>query len=189
LTKETSPVTAGAPTGAGASCRTIVRRPMPDGCDGEHSAMRKSVVGVDGSRGATEALRVALEEAAVSGAAVTAVTAWDVPPGSYGAPKSVALAHEFFEQEGQRHLDRCLESAGVTRLGVAVERRLVKGDARRILCSAAESADMLVLGSRGLGTVRSLLLGSVGMYCVHHAPCPVVIVPLRGQDEEEVSPR
>ena len=149
--------------------------------------MRKIVVGIDGSPGATEALRFALEEADASGAAITAVTAWDVPPGSFGAPKSVALAHEFFEKDGQEHLDRCLESAGAAHSGVAVEPRLVKGDPRRVLCHAAESADMLVLGSRGLGTVRSLLLGSVGMYCVHHATCPVVIVPPRRRDGEQAS--
>ena len=58
----------------------------PEGRDGELAAIRTIVVGIDGSPGAAEALRFALEEADVSGAAVTAVTAWDVPPGSYGAP-------------------------------------------------------------------------------------------------------
>ena len=61
---------------------------------------------------------------------VAAVTAWDVPPGAYGAPKSVALAHEVFEEEGQQHLDRGLESAGAADSGVPVEKRLLKGDAR-----------------------------------------------------------
>jgi nucleotide-binding universal stress UspA family protein len=139
--------------------------------------MRRIVVGIDGSPGATEALRFALKEAALGGAEVTAVTAWDVPPAAYGGPKSAALAHEFFEQEGQRHLQDCLDAAGPAPASVRIEARLVRGDARHVLCSDAESADMLVLGSRGLGTVRSLLLGSVGMYCVHHAVCPVVIVP------------
>jgi nucleotide-binding universal stress UspA family protein len=147
--------------------------------------MRQIVVGIDGSPGATEALRFALDEAAVSGASLTAVTAWDVPPGAYGGPKSVALAHEFFENEGRDHLETCLESAGATQSGVALERQVVRGDARRVLCHAAQSADMLVLGSRGLGTVKSLLLGSVGMYCVHHAPCPVVIVPSSRRDALE----
>ena len=147
--------------------------------------MRQIVVGIDGSLGATEALRFALDEAAVSGAALTAVTAWEVPPGAYGGPKSVELAHEFFENEGRDHLETCLESAGATRSGVALEPQVIRGDARRVLCRAAESADMLVLGSRGLGTVKSLLLGSVGMYCVHHAPCPVVIVPSSRRDVVE----
>jgi nucleotide-binding universal stress UspA family protein len=150
--------------------------------------MRKIVVGIDGSRGATEALRFALQEAAVSDATVIGVTAWSVPPGSYGTPDTVALAHEMFEREGRGHLARCLEAAGAGRSGVTVERRLLKGDARRVLCRAAESADMLVLGSRGLGTVRSLLLGSVGMYCVHHAPCPVVIVPSGRRGGKQASP-
>jgi nucleotide-binding universal stress UspA family protein len=149
--------------------------------------MRRIVVGVDGSSAATQALRVALQEARLSGGEITAVTAWDLPPAAYGAPKSVGLAHEFFEQKGRRHLEACLEAAGPAPEGVVVEPRLVKGDARHVLCHAAESADMLVVGSRGLGTVRSLLLGSVGMYCVHHAACPVLIVP-HGRSEGGAAP-
>jgi nucleotide-binding universal stress UspA family protein len=46
---------------------------------------------------------------------------------------------------------------------------------------AAEDADLLVVGCRGHGGLAEALLGSVGQFCVHHAPCPVVI--MRGKHE------
>ncbi|KAI9005324.1 hypothetical protein BC832DRAFT_557037 [Gaertneriomyces semiglobifer] len=60
---------------------------------------------------------------------------------------------------------------------VRVEGRLVYGDARDVLCQGAESlrATMLILGSRGRGNLKSLLMGSVSNYCMHHAKVPVVV--------------
>ena len=46
-----------------------------------------------------------------------------------------------------------------------------------MLLEEAQDADLLVVGSRGLGGFRGLLLGSVSQQCAHHAPCPLVIVP------------
>jgi len=59
--------------------------------------------------------------------------------------------------------------------------RVVEGQAGQVLVAAAEGADLLVVGSRGHGGLAEALLGSVGQYCVHHAPCPVVI--MRGKHE------
>jgi nucleotide-binding universal stress UspA family protein len=52
----------------------------------------------------------------------------------------------------------------------------VQGQAASVLMHASRHADLLVLGSRGLGGFRELLLGSVGQQCVNHASCPVVVV-------------
>lgn len=57
-----------------------------------------------------------------------------------------------------------------------VETRAVEGQAARVLLDASQDADLLVVGSRGLGGFRELLLGSVSQQCAHHATCPVVIV-------------
>ena len=152
-----------------------------------HDAMRRIVVGIDGSPGATEALRFALEEADVSGASVTAVTAWDVPPGGTAGPGRLCWPTSSSRKE-VRTISSGVWSPRVQPSPASRwSRASSSGDARRVLCHAAVSADMLVLGSRGLGTVKSLLLGSVGMYCVHHAPCPVVIVPPRRGDGEQAS--
>jgi nucleotide-binding universal stress UspA family protein len=50
-----------------------------------------------------------------------------------------------------------------------------------VLLGAAAGADLLVVGSRGHGAFADALLGSVGQHCVHHAPCPVLI--MRGEHE------
>jgi nucleotide-binding universal stress UspA family protein len=50
----------------------------------------------------------------------------------------------------------------------------------------AVGADLLVVGSRGYGGFRGLLLGSVSQQCAQHAPCPVVIIPhIRGDEAGE----
>ena len=47
---------------------------------------------------------------------------------------------------------------------------------------AARNAELLIVGHRGRGSVRSVLLGSVGLHCVLHAECPVTIVPPRADE-------
>ena len=58
-----------------------------------------------------------------------------------------------------------------------------QGQAADAICEEAKGAELLVVGSRGLGGFRGLLLGSVSQQCAHFAPCPVLIVPNRTSDE------
>ena len=67
-------------------------------------------------------------------------------------------------------------------LDVQVCPRVVQGQAGQVLVAAAEGAALLVVGSQGHGGLAEALLGSVGQYCAHHAPCPVVI--MRGKHED-----
>lgn len=62
--------------------------------------------------------------------------------------------------------------------GVEVEARL--GHPGREICDLAKSRDAtgIVMGRRGMSTLGDLLLGSVSHYVIHHAPCPVTVVPL-----------
>jgi nucleotide-binding universal stress UspA family protein len=51
-----------------------------------------------------------------------------------------------------------------------------------VLLDASDTADLLVVGSRGHGGFTEALLGSVSQHCVHHAHCPVVVI--RGQEHD-----
>jgi nucleotide-binding universal stress UspA family protein len=62
---------------------------------------------------------------------------------------------------------------GMTGLPISVEARA--GRPGEVLVDAAEGADLLVVGHRGRGSVTSVLLGSVGLYCVLHARCPITV--------------
>jgi nucleotide-binding universal stress UspA family protein len=137
---------------------------------------RTIVVGVDGSPGARDALAFALQEARLRRADVRVVAAWDIPgavyAGAYGLGDPEFSGH--LEQAARDNAARALEDADSD--GVEVRTVVREGNPAQILVEEAGAADLLVVGSRGLGGFRSLLLGSVGQQCAHHAPCPLVIV-------------
>jgi len=136
------------------------------------------VVGVDGSEGSVHALEFAVEEARLRGADLKAVSAWHVPATAYETGwVPVSVDPSDFEKLGKSALDKSLETAGVAESGVSVTPILREGQAADVLVAEAREADLLVVGSRGLGGFKGLLLGSVSQQCVHHASCPVAIVP------------
>jgi nucleotide-binding universal stress UspA family protein len=140
--------------------------------------MSRVIVGVDGSEGSIEALQFAVDEARLRGTELLVVNAWHIPPGVYGsgwAPTPLDL--DEYRKLAQKALEASLVDAGITDAGVAVTPVLREGQPADVLCLEAGIDDLLVVGSRGLGGFRGLLLGSVSQQVVHHAPCPVVIVP------------
>jgi len=66
--------------------------------------------------------------------------------------------------------------------------RVVQGHPAQVLLEAARGAQMLVVGSRGHGTLAGMLLGSVSQHCVQHAPCPVLVVPAVPQPSPAAAP-
>jgi nucleotide-binding universal stress UspA family protein len=135
------------------------------------------VVGVDGSEQSLRALRFALDEARLRGCRVRAVSAWHVPALAYEAGFGPAsLDFGSFEEIARQGLARSLEQAGAASSGVEVVEVVREGQPADVLLDEAKGAGLLVVGSRGLGGFRGLLLGSVGQQCAHHASCPVVIV-------------
>jgi nucleotide-binding universal stress UspA family protein len=135
------------------------------------------VVGVDGSQESLAALRWAGEEARIRGATIVAVTAWEntnvtsmAMPGGLLPPDLSAELRGGAEEMQQK---------AVTEAGLdpaAVETAVVEGGAAWVLLEAARGADLLVVGSRGIGGFKELVLGSVSQQVAHHAGCPVVIV-------------
>ncbi len=133
--------------------------------------MSEIVIGVDGSASSVEALRWAAREADVRAANLVAVMAW---------------GEEDFEDE---HLDLGVAEATSTSelrhlvvgaLGedparsVALE--VPRGDVVDHLVERARSSDLMVVGARGLGGFRGLLLGSVSRACVRRSSCPVAVI-------------
>jgi nucleotide-binding universal stress UspA family protein len=146
--------------------------------------MSTIVVGIDGSPGSLEALRFAIEEARFRDAELRAVNAWHIPPAVYGsgwAPAPVDL--DEYRKLAQRALEASLVEAGAADSGVTVTPILREGQPADVICLEAKNADLVVVGSRGLGGFRGLLLGSVSQQVVHHAPCAVVVVPTPPDDD------
>jgi nucleotide-binding universal stress UspA family protein len=143
--------------------------------------MSTIVVGVDHSSGARAALRFALDEARLRSASLRVVHAWQIPSiGAAGIEASNTMlggALDELRRGAEAGLDATLHEAIADTDGVELERRVVEGAAAAALVEESRNADLLVVGSRGLGGFRGLLLGSVGQQCAHHAACPVVIVP------------
>jgi nucleotide-binding universal stress UspA family protein len=136
------------------------------------------VVGVDSSESSRRALRFALDEARLRDSAVRVVGVWHVPTaataGAMG-PADPGFVGDL-EPQVRRGLERTLEDERDAAAGLEVETVVREGAPVGVLLEEAQDADLLVIGSRGLGGFRGLLLGSVSQQCSHHAPCPVVIV-------------
>lgn len=144
--------------------------------------MERIVVGIDGSEPAHLALEWAVGQARVRGAALEVVHAW--MPAPIGSPYGLATVDPApFEQVGRATLDRAIAEVDTSGLAAPVERRLVCGGAATVILEQSRGADLVVVGSRGHGGFRGLLLGSVSHQVVHHATCPVVVVPV-GADHD-----
>jgi nucleotide-binding universal stress UspA family protein len=134
------------------------------------------MVGVDGSAPSRRALEWAVEETRLRGGEVHAVTTWAFPAVTVGME---GLIHDpdLFPQAARRLQDEALKR--VDSKGVPISGEVDQGSAAAVLLRAAEGADLLVVGSRGLGGFTGLLLGSVSTQLVHHSPAPVLVVRSR----------
>jgi nucleotide-binding universal stress UspA family protein len=134
---------------------------------------RRIVVGVDGSDSSKAALRWAIRQAKLTSGSVDAVTVWRFPSAYGWVPSPDEIPD--LEAAAKSTLIAALAEVSGLEPGVAVRPVVTEGDAAGALLHAARGADLLVVGSRGHGGVASALLGSVGMRCVLHAPCPVLV--------------
>ncbi len=135
------------------------------------------VVGIDGSTESIAALRWAIHEAVMRNVPIKALHCWSYPT-SVGVPSmmltdvelirksSVALVHDVITQA----------TAG-SATPVAIDPVITEGSASHALIDASKGAELVVVGARGHGGFLGLLIGSVANQVVHHAACPVVVVP------------
>ena len=137
------------------------------------------VVGVDGSANAEAALEVAAAEARLRNEPLRVVAAWEVPSTVYGggfAPVDTDV-FDSFRDRARAVAEEAAKTAAEKAPDVQCEAIVEEGDAATVLLGQAEGATLIVVGTRGLGGFKSFLLGSVSQRVVHHAPCPVLVVP------------
>jgi nucleotide-binding universal stress UspA family protein len=140
------------------------------------------LVGYDGSPHSARALDWAVLEARRHDAPLVLCTA--VPPGPATArprhswipdAKRMAAAEDLLNAAR----DRIAQAAADVPISCATPAK----QPARALVDRADRAEMIVVGSRGHGSVASMLLGSVSLYVAAHAPCPVIIVPAHDQSD------
>lgn len=139
------------------------------------------IVGVDGSEGSDDALRWAEAHAPTRAKSIRLVRAWlvTVAGGSGDLGAQVMLEAE----PHTAHADVDQLSARLGPLGVSVESAVEYGGPSEVLLGSTRDADLLVLGRRGLGGFRRLLVGSVSHQCATHARVPVVVVPTESRTD------
>lgn len=153
-------------------------------------AVRRIVVGVDGSPAAELALDRAVREAEVWDAELTAVAGVPIGTGtSYLAWLPATIDHESVLRDVAEGLDVVVDRVLVDHPGLHVRRHVLDGTGAQLLTEFSTAVDLVVLGSRGRGGFAGLLLGSTSQAVLHHASCPVMVVTTRcKEDDEEAGP-
>ena len=133
--------------------------------------VQRVLVGVDGSLESQEAAMWAARYVQAVDGTLTLLGAWDWPTVS---DVPVVVGHFDPRIATQEALDK---AAVLTKLPDSQVRTVVAhGSATKAILEAADDADMVVVGSRGLGGFSGMLLGSVSARLVHNAPCPIAVV-------------
>ena len=132
------------------------------------------LVAFDGSPEAREALQLAANVREDLGASLVVASA-------IGSFSVFNVSPQLIDWKGILDAERAEAGdeirAALDELGAMAETRIVAGDAGLVIARASEDADVIVTGSRGWGALKRVALGSTSDHLVHHAACPVVVVP------------
>ncbi|WP_328875536.1 universal stress protein [Streptomyces sp. NBC_00287] len=145
--------------------------------ENRQTANGRVVLGV-GEATAAAAVRYAFREAAVRGCEIEAVRAWR-RPAHRTAPHPLLTGEPAHaeEEHAAELLDKALDSVAEEYSDVIVHRALVEGSTRHALVARSSAADLLVIGAHRRHGHLGLQLGLVGHTVLHHAACPVAVVP------------
>ena len=133
------------------------------------------VVGFDGSDSSTRAARWAADEARTRGRGVALVQAILPPVTTGGLGVGLPPSLDLIEQLERQAKDQ-LYAVAATFQGIDVTTHIAVGAPSAAMLEASETADLLVIGSRGRGGFKGLLLGSVGAQVAAHSACPVAVI-------------
>jgi nucleotide-binding universal stress UspA family protein len=141
-------------------------------------AGRPVTVGVDGSVSSEQAVRWAAREARRRKAPLRVVQAVDptAPPHQYAVPGYGPDVHEIRTRAARAHLQDAARAAAEEASGVTVEQEILEGFPIARLLDESRTAQLVVIGDRGLGGVAGRLLGSVAVALTARGGCPVAVV-------------
>ncbi|MDR1295098.1 MAG: universal stress protein [Bifidobacteriaceae bacterium] len=167
-------------------CPTVIV-PLKTGKDEQEprpvGPIHRIVVGVDGSPSSEIALGRAIDEAVAWGARLTAFSSIPVTTGTSMFAWAPAVAdHDAILTDLETGLDALVNRVMAEREtpeGFTVRRHGLDGAAASLLVEFSTAVDLVVVGSRGRGGFSGLLLGSTSQAVLHHAVCPVMVVPAR----------
>ncbi|WP_295695787.1 universal stress protein [Lapillicoccus sp.] len=158
-----------------AACPVVVIRDLPP----VTGSTPRIVVGVDGSPTSDDALAYAFDRADAQGLPLTVVHAW---PGDLTVEimrVTEAIADEVRAAAANAQIAAIQAQIAPWRLRfpqVPVQVLVPAGDPQQALVEESATATLVVVGSRGLGSVRGMFLGSISEAVLHHAHCPVAVV-------------
>ncbi|MBP2586155.1 nucleotide-binding universal stress UspA family protein [Streptomyces sp. PvR006] len=162
---------------ARAHCPVVVVRGDRQALEARHGRV---LLGVGEHDLDSPAVRFAFREAAVRDAELDVVRAWRRPahaPADHLLMRRAGAAS--FTEESSDLLDKALEAAASEHPHVRVRRSTVEGPAHRVLTDRTAAADLLIVGARRQERLVGLELGRVAHRALHHASCPVAVVPQR----------
>lgn len=159
---------------AHADCPVVVVR---GGAEPRHGRFGCVVVGVEDGEGSGTAVEFAFREAHVRRCRLLAVHAWSVPVGNPGPPGLSGYALQALDRPPAQVLADALRGPEKRYPDVTVRSEVVEGSARQALLNSASGADLLVVGARRRHGHVGLQLGLVNHAVLHHAPCPIAVVP------------
>jgi nucleotide-binding universal stress UspA family protein len=147
--------------------------------------MKPVMLATDGSPTAEAATDTAIEFAKLLGTPLVVVTAWSIPStvvGYGGVPMGPEVG-EASKEDAERVVQAAAARARAA--GVEVEGFTLRGFPVEEICRSVETHEpqLLVVGSHGWGAMKRLVFGSVSTGLLHHARCPVLVVPVVHEDE------
>lgn len=164
---------------AGAECPVVL---VPAGVRDRVDRSAPVVVGLDGSADSTRALSAATDLAVRDGAPLHLVSAWDTPAADHWSRAYLVdeAGRQASVHAARRSADAAVAAARaqltVAHPSLAVRERVERGRPVDVLTEASRGAAVVVVGARGRGDLRSLLLGSVSRGVLEASHCPVYVV-------------
>lgn len=158
----------------------VVRGEVPAA---DQPLVKRIVIGVDdndlydGKNVVNESVRAVQWAYALPGVEhIRVINSWFLPPVAIGVYPSLGTDLEPMDEAARQAVDRVLEAAGPAPEGVTIERDAVRGAAGVALVEESAHADLVVVGSRGVGSLRGLLLGSTSAEVASRANSPVAVI-------------